>query len=131
MVNPLLTCDLTPFDLEQTMKDMVSNGARIVGRNMLIYFTIARLNMEKLDDEGMQKVHYMAQTTITDYSNPWIPNSRFTSPREAAAGFVVESRSGGMLRGASGYLPRDDKCFVRESQWYLVLRFCWVVGKVK
>ncbi|PXF40990.1 hypothetical protein BWQ96_09285 [Gracilariopsis chorda] len=108
-------CDITPFDLEQTMKDMASNGARIVGRNMLVYFTIGRLALEKLDDESLQKVHDMVETAIKNYSNPSAPNARFTSLTEVAAGSSSDQRSVGMIRGASGYLPRDDKYFVKES----------------
>ncbi|PXF40986.1 hypothetical protein BWQ96_09281 [Gracilariopsis chorda] len=98
------------------MKDMVSKGARIVGRDMLIHFTIGRLALEKLDDEWLQHFRDMAETAIRNYSNPSVPNSRFTSPMDVAAGSSVEPKSVGMMSGASGYLPREDKYFVKESQ---------------
>ncbi|PXF42759.1 hypothetical protein BWQ96_07511 [Gracilariopsis chorda] len=68
---------------------MVSNGARIVGCNMLLYFTIGCLTLEKVDDEGMRKLHDMAETAIKDYSNPSLPNSRFASPMKTAAGLQL------------------------------------------
>ncbi|PXF46999.1 hypothetical protein BWQ96_03189 [Gracilariopsis chorda] len=82
----------------------------------VLYFTIRRLTLEKQDDEEMRKLHDMAEMAIKDYSNPPVPNSRFMSPMEAAAGSAVEARSVGVIRRASGYLPQDDKYFVKESQ---------------
>lgn len=116
MIDSLLSFDLTLFDLEQTMNDMGSNRARIIVLNMLLYFTIGRLTMKKLEDEGMQKLHDMAGTAIKDLYNPSVPNSRFTSPIEAVARSAVEARSVGILKETCGYFPPDDKYFVEESQ---------------
>lgn len=98
------------------MKDLVSDGARVVGRNMLIYFTIGRIALGKLDSEGLENVYEMAETAIRNYSIPSAPNARFSLPMEVGAGSSTQSRTAGMMRGASGYLRRDDKYFIKESQ---------------